>query len=169
MIIERWRTIPEFNRYEISNLGNIYNSRFRQMMRISYSNHGHAKITLTDDLGDRYTRSVAQLVADAFVEAPNMMCDHLMILDGDLSNVIADNLAWRPRGFAWEYTHQLKIEQPVHYHNLRVCNLDTGIEYNSIIEAGIAEGLRFDDIWRSTYTGSRVYPYGSTFEIIERV
>ena len=169
MSAERWRTILEFPTYEISDRGNIYNNRNRQFMRTSRNNFGHGKITLTDYDGSRHTRSVGILVGEAFVLAPNYMCDHLIMLDGDLTNINASNLAWRPRGFAWNYTHQLKTLQPVHYHNLPVLNVVTGREYNSIIEAGMTEGLLFDDIWRSTYRGSEVFPNGSVFEIIKRV
>lgn len=166
---EVWRTIPEFPNYEISNLGNVYNSKQRMMMRISFNNHGHSKITLTDDARYRHTRSVAQLVADAFVEPPNFLCDQLVVLDGDLTNVVFTNLAWRPRWFAWKYSRQLKVPQPAHYHNLAVENVVTGVTYRNIIEAGITEGLLFDDIWKSTYSGMQVYPHGSVFEVIERV
>lgn len=165
----RWRTIPEFPRYEISDQGEIYNCHYRQMMRTSLSNHGHVKITLTDDVGCRHTRSVALLVAEAFVPAPNRRCDYLIVLDGDLQRVEASNLAWRPRWFAWKYTHQLKVDPPHHYRNLPVHDLVNNYVYNSIIEAGIEEGLLFDDIWRSTYMESEVFPTGAVFEVTERV
>lgn len=165
---EEWRSIPEFPNYEISNYGQVYNRRFQRLMRVSQSNHGHTKVTLQNGRG-RFTRSVAQLVAEAFVEAPNLLCDNLMILDGELKNVRADNLAWRPRTFAWKYTHQLKVEQPDHYYHLPVLNTTTNSKYRAIVEAGVMEGLLFDDIWRSTYTGKPTYPYGCVFEIIERV
>lgn len=97
------------------------------------------------------------------------MCDQLIILDGNLSNVIFTNLAWRPRWFAWKYTRQLRVPQPLHYHNLAVCNLTTEFRYTSIVVAGIEDGLLFSDIWRSTYTRTPVYPQGYIFEIIERV
>lgn len=169
MVDSRWRTIPEFPRYEISDRGEIYNSHYRQMMKASLSNHGHVKITLTDDVGNRHTRSVALLVAESFVPAPNHLCDHLIVLDGNLERVEAANLAWRPRGFAWEYTHQLKVRQPLHFRNLPICDLVHNFTYNSIVEAGIKEGLLFKDIWRSTYTETEVFPTGAVFEISERV
>lgn len=166
---ERWRTIPEFPKYEISDRGNIYNTSNRHVMRTSRNNFGHTKITLTDYDGSRHTRSVALLVANAFVAPPNYLSDYLIVLDGDFGNVDARNLAWRPRGFAWDYTHQLKSPQPNHYCNLPVRNVITGFEYDSIIHAGAAEGLLFRDIWRSTYTRNEIYPHGSIFEIIKRV
>lgn len=166
---EQWRTILEFPNYQISNKGRVFNLRTKREMNTSSTNYGHSKITLTDYDGKRYTRSVALLVAQAFVPAPNIMCDTLMVLDGNLDNVDATNLAWRPNWFAWKYTRQLKTIQPVHYHNLHVMNTTLGIEYSSIIEAGIAEGLLFSDIWESTYTGKKVYPDGCSFEILVRV
>lgn len=166
-IQEIWVPIPEFPDYEISNVGRIYSRRHDRMMSTSQNNHGHVKITLTSGLNDRHTRSVALLVAEAFVEAPDLLCDNVVVLDGDLSNVIAENLVWRPRGFAWKYTHQLKTDQPRHFHSLPVLSVEDGLEYDSIIDAGMKEGLLFDDIWRSTYSGSRVYPTKQIFEVIE--
>jgi hypothetical protein len=166
---EQWRTIPEFPMYEISDRGSIYNTRSRQLMRVSQNNFGHMKITLTDIDSRRYTRSVALLVAEAFVVSPNYMSDQLIMLDGDLENVDATNLAWRPRTFAWKYCRQLKLQQPIHYHNLRVRNVTTGREYSSIVEAGMKEGLLFENIWESTYRGTETYPNHYIFEIIERV
>lgn len=166
---EEWREIPEFPYYQISNLGNVYNQRFEHMMRTSLSTHGHPKVTLTFRYGWRVTRSVALLVAQAFVEPPDDISDQLIRLDGDITNMRADNLAWRPQSFAWNYMHQLKHEAPLHFRNLKVRNLMTGVRYESIVEAGMTEGLLFVDIWRSTYSGSPCYPHGSVFLVIERV
>lgn len=169
MTESQWKTIPEFPRYEISDEGEIYNTYARHLMRTSRTTHGHVKITLTDDTGCRHTRSVALLVAEAFVPAPNHRCDYLIVLDGDIERVVASNLAWRPRSFAWEYTHQLKVDPPHHFRNLPVYDRVHNYRYNSIIEAGIEEGLLFKDIWRSTYTGNEVFPTGALFEVTERV
>lgn len=166
---ERWRRISEFPNYEISNYGRVYNLRKNGMMRTSRTNHGHSKITLTKEDGSRHTRSVALLVAEAFVPQPNELCDYLVVLDGDFNNVHSLNLAWRPRWFAWKYTRQLKTFQPIYYNNLAVRNIIDGSEYDSIVQAGITEGLLFEDIWRSTYTKDALFPTGSVFEVIERV
>ncbi len=167
---ELWKTIPEFDNYQISNMGRVYNTKHDHFMRTSFTNFGHVKITLRAEwTGRRFTRSVALLVADAFVEPKSIICDQLILLDGDLTNVQATNLAWRPRWFAWKYTRQLRVPQPTHYHNLALCNIVTGAEYESIIEAGMVEGLLFGDIWRSTYQGIPIYPHGSIFKIVERV
>lgn len=166
---ELWRNIIEFPIYDISNLGRVYNNKNGIIMRTSHTVFGHTKITLTAFDKSRHTRSVAQLVAEAFVEPPDVLCDHVMVLNGDLYNVAAYNLTWRPRWFAWKYTRQLKKQQPMHYQNLPIINVTEGIKYNSVVEAGMTEGLLFDDIWRSTYTGAQIYPYSNVFEVINRV
>lgn len=163
---ELWRNILEFPLYDVSNHGRICNNRNERIMSISYTATGHSKITLTGYDGGRYTRSVALLVADAFVKPPNILCDQIILLDGDFSNVRADNIAWRPGWFSWKYTRQLKVDHPRHYYNLPVLNTEEDIEYPSIIDAGIAEGLLFDDIWKSTYQKIPVFPHGVVFEIL---
>lgn len=164
-----WRTIQEFPNYEVDQFGQIYNSRTHSVMRTSSTNHGHTKVTLTAHDGTRHTRSVAVIVAVAFVDPPNPLCDNVVVLDGNLENVAAINLAWRPRWFAWKYARQLRLEQPIHFRNLRVANMTMNVEYPCIVDAGMFEGLLFADIWRSTYMGSAVYPHGHRFEITERV
>lgn len=167
---ERWKTIGEFPNYKISSFGRVFNVKLDMMMRTSINNFGHVKIKLTSDWGrEQYTRSVALLVAEAFLKKPNFLCDQVIVLDGNFTNVAADNLAWRPGWFAWKYTRQLKTTQPLHYTNLHVCNVSTGVVYRSIIEAGMAEGLLFEDVWRSTYRREGTFPDSSVFEIIERV
>jgi hypothetical protein len=165
-VIEVWKNIPEFPYYDISNLGNIWNRRRDKMMSVSLNNHGHVKITLMAPDRVRHTRSVAQLVADAFVDPPSLLCDHLIVLDGDFTNIRADNLSWRPQWFAWKYTRQLKEPQPNHYRNLPIENVVTGEVYDSVIDAGIKEGLLFNDIWRSTYSGDAIYPFGHIFIVL---
>lgn len=169
LIEERWRTIADFPDYEISTHGHIYNMRRRQEMQTSTTTFGHRKITLRDYKGNRHTRSVAMLVAKAFIEPPNLLCDNVLLLDGNPENVRADNLVWRPRWFVWKYSNQFKGMIPTHYLNLSVRNIITDQEYKNTYEAAMAEGLLFIDIWKSTYLGSKVFPTMSVFEVIERV
>lgn len=169
---EQWREIRDFPGYSVSNHGRIYTERYGEgrFIQPSPNNFGHIRVGLVSEWdGKRYTRSVAVLVAQAFVEAPNLWSDHVIILDGVLSNVRSDNLAWRTESAAYQYARQLKQAQPVYFQNLAVTNLDRNIEYDCIVQAGMCEGLLFKDIWRSTYSGSRVPPYGHVFEVTERV
>ena len=164
---EEWKVVREFPDYLISNMGNVYNQRFDRPVSTSLTNHGHVKVSFGDREGGRHTRSVGLLVAEVFVPKPHHRCDHIIPLDGNVQNVAAYNLAWRPRGFAWQYMRQLKIPQREEYSMFRVCNTDTDVEYSSIIEAGINEGLLFVDIWKSTYSRTPVYPTNAIFEPLE--
>lgn len=179
VIEDRWVVLGEFPDYEINQNGEIFNRRTQSIMRTSFTNHGHMKITLMKkervrdpetqevyEVRNRYTRSVALLVADAFVRPPHIFCDAVILLDGDFANVSADNLMWRPQGFSYKYIRQLKMDQPPYYLNLPVLNTETGDEYTCVVHAGMTEGLLFDDIWRSTYTGARLFPNGSAFRVI---
>jgi hypothetical protein len=174
MIEEIWSTIDEFPQYSISNYGNVRNDLTGHLLAPNPNNHGHIKINLMDlRTREKYTRSVALLVATAFVVPPDRRSDCIIVLDGNLSNVTAWNLAWRPRGFAWEYTHQLKTQQPLAFQNLRVQNETYGFVYLSIIEAGKSEGVLFKDIWRSAcsppQSRPRIYPHRATYRVVERV
>lgn len=164
---EVWKVIPEFPSYKISNLGRVYSIRRDHIMRTSLNSSGHVKITLVSDYdGYRHTRSVAQFVAEAFVEPPDLLCDSVVLLDDNLENVAFWNLVWRPGWYAWKYARQLRKPIPLHFKNLRVVNLETAQKYDSIVEAGTTEGLLFDDIWRSTYTGAALFPNRSIFAVI---
>lgn len=170
---EIWSPIQGFSNYEISNFGNVMNLRTGRLMRTSLNNHGHVKINLLYDIPDnsgqypRLTRSVAQLVAEAFVRPPSPLCDAVVVLDGNFTNLSASNLVWRTPRFAWKYTRQLKERQPIYYRNLPIVDVTTDKVYNSIVEAGIKEGLLFEDIWNSTWSGNNVYPTGAIFRVIK--
>lgn len=167
---EVWVSIVEFPDYKISNLGRIYNERLDSIMRISQTQHGHLKITLVSAWdGKRYTRSVAFLVAERFVLRPSLIYNQIILLDGDLTNVAAYNLVWRPDWFAWKYARQLRTRQPRYLQNLPVCDVTTGVVYDSITEAGITLGLLFEDIWNSCNSGLKIYPDGAVFQTINRV
>lgn len=166
--------------YQVSDYGQIYNQVYHRSVQTSRrARDGHAKVSLIADSGIRHTVSVAYLVADAFVERPYddevepmlnryQICDHVVYLDGDIMNVAAYNLAWRPYRFAWVYARQMRTPPPPHYTRLRIRNNETGAEYNSIYDAGMTEGVLFEDVWKSLHESVRVFPLGHTYSIIER-
>lgn len=166
MSSERWSTIPEFPSYSVSDKGNIYHNVFQKEIPTSQTQLGHVKVSLRRQDGERRTMSVAKLVAEAFVIAPDLMCDHVIVRDGVLTHVMAANLEWRPWWFCIKYAKQLRVE-PFHYYvNLPIYNLTNRRRYKSIVACGIREGLLFEDIWDSTHKGKLVYPHGYTFKVI---
>lgn len=169
MAEEQWADIRDFPDYEISNWGHVLNKRRQRLLSTSLNNHGHVKISLYAPNGYRYTVFVAKLVGEAFVEAPDRRCNRIMILNGVLASVSYWNLAWRPKWFVWQYYRQLRTSQHIFYKNLPVRDLTHAKEYESIIKAGMDQGLLYDDIWRSTSTGDVIYPNHSVFRVINGV
>lgn len=165
---EVWAPVEGHPDYVVSNLGHIAKmGREDRPMRISRTLAGHGKIGLLDEWGERRTRSAAVLVATAFVQPEYENCDHVIIKNMDYDDLRAENLAWRPDGFAWEYANQFKRQPPLHYVNLKVVDIVHGVEYPSIIEAAGHQGLLFKNIWRSTFTGDETFPTRSIFVVVE--
>lgn len=182
---EIWVYIHGFPRYQINNYGEVWNTVFEMFMKPSKMLNGQLKVSLIDEHHIRRSLSVAVLVARAFVEPPNERSDQVILLDGNMENVAAYNLAWRTPRQAYLYARQMRLPPKTPWTNLQVLNQTTGVLYENIIQCGMAEGLVFQHIWESTfkgawypegsrpsngtYRGERVYPYGHTYEIIKRV
>ncbi len=159
-----WKPIQEFPNYLISNYGDIVNAHSGRWMAQSKTLQGVPKVGLIK--GTRqYTRSVSVLVAETFVRGRDTLCDTPIRLDGDRTNNRADNLVWRPRWFAWEYTHQFSsIDQNAHIGPIR--DPETGRRYLDVYEAAIINGLLFKDIRRSIVVGDPCFPTYQRFETI---
>ena len=166
---EYWGPIRGFPNYEINNFGMVQNIRTGRIMAQTKTFTGHLKVNLFDGQFQS-TRSVHRLVAEAFVERPGpesgslAPCDTVIALDGDIANVEASNLAWRPRSVAWRYTAQFRETIPGAWHLLKVRNIDTRARYDSIVEAGIGDGVLWAEIWSSINTGRRVAPFAHAYE-----
>lgn len=169
---EIWKPITEFPIYEISNYGNIFSVLRDRMMRPSRTREGHLKISLYSEWDEsRYTRSVALLVAREFVEVETVHeSDYhrpvsVIHKDGDFENVHAANLAWRPYWFVWKYTRQFREAQPSRYHEIPIIEINTGMRYDSIVEAGTELGMLYRDIWSSCIDGISYIPNKYVFEM----
>lgn len=166
---ELWAPVRGFPTYEVSNFGTVQNMRTGRIMAQTKTRSGHLKVNLFDGQFQS-TRSVHRLVAEGFVERPGVgsgtlgPCDTVIALDGDVANVCAWNLAWRPRPVAWRYSTQFREHIPGAWHLLKVRNIDTRARYDSIVEAGMTEGVLWAEIWASINSGRRVAPFGHSYE-----
>lgn len=165
---EIWKPIEDFPGYGISNTGFVWSDKSEMRLSTSPNTNGIFKVNLVKN-GQIYTRSVKTMVAEAFIpkqltfESPD---GHTPInIDGDQHNNHVDNLAWRPRWFAWKYTHQFNQPVPREY-LVQVVNERTGVIYPSVMEAGIAEGLLWEYVYDSMIKGKPVYPTGSHFNFL---
>lgn len=156
---EEWRKILEFPNYSVSDTGLVRNEDYGKdhevrMMKQHINQRGIVNVSF-NRRGQQYKRSVAVLVATAFVTtARSLAFDTPINRDGDRLNNNASNLLWRPRWYATEYFRQFHlpwrgIEKPVQ-------EFKTEEVFESSWHAAISLGLLDSEIVNSvvykTYT-----------------
>lgn len=160
---EMWIESNEWPGYSISSLGNVRNDIRGTEVRQSRTRAGAMKVGLSFE-GKQYTRSVKVLVADMFVGGKTNIKDTAIHLDGDQTNCAADNLVWRPRWFACKYTYQMSvIDQEDRFGPL--VEVNSGVRYKSMVEAGLRNGLLFEHIEHSIEYHTAVYPTNQIFNL----
>lgn len=101
MCTEKWREIPNFPGYEVSSHGNVRSTDRRdaigrprrgRIMRPTRDRGGYFRVGLRRE-NARHTRSVHQLVLEAFIGPRPKFCE-ARHLDGDPGNNRTENLAW---------------------------------------------------------------------------
>lgn len=161
---ERWHELAEFPDYAVSDLGEIVNIKTGMPRKTSINQQGIVKISLYQGR-ELITRSVAVIVAEAFVEGQTRFFNTPIHLDGDRENCAADNLMWRPRWFAVQYHRQFH-EEAFHRMNVPIEELNTGAFYNSVYEACTTLGLYYKDVYRSYVHEVRVPMTGEDFRLV---
>ena len=93
-MIETWRKIPRFPRYESSSFGNIRSTTKNQggVLRPHKDRYGYFVVTLWEN-GNRHRLKIHRLILEAFRGAAQagQECRHL---DGNKTNNALDNLKW---------------------------------------------------------------------------
>lgn len=90
---EIFRDIKDFEGlYQVSNLGNIFNLKTNQLMKLQFDAYGYHIIGLYKD-GKHYTKKVHRLVAQTFIPNPNNLpcINHKSEIRTD--NIV-ENLEW---------------------------------------------------------------------------
>lgn len=152
MTRQRWEELDEFPDYAVSDIGEIFNIKTGMPRKLSINQYGIVKISLYKNGRELVTRSVALLVANAFVEGKTDIFDTPIHIDGDRLNCRADNMMWRPRWFAVQYHRQFDSED-FYKMNVRIVDEDTGQVYESVREACMDLGLYYNDVYRSYIHG----------------
>lgn len=164
----RWHELEEFPDYAVSEFGDIANIKTGLPRKISTNQFGVAKISLYTPDGRLLTRSVALLVARAFVRPDDREAfDTPIHLDGDQANCRADNLVWRPRWFAIKYHKQFRQEE---FYAAKAVFMDRDTEevYESVQEACIKHGLYWHDVVRSFVEETFCFPTWQHFRLLEQ-
>ena len=168
---EEWRP-SSVGGYIVSNEGRVFDLIQDKHVSVSLNNHGVARVNLLMD-GKRNQKTLAGLVAEAFVEQPYPMFDTVINLDGNRANCSADNLAWRPRWFAMRYHRQFGAIHPVYYAG-PIRETTTGTVYNNVYDVCVEHGLLFNDVVNNMHDVSpdrfsgteSVFPHRFEFEYL---
>lgn len=163
---EEWRVIEEFPNYLISDHGQVMNKETGRFIKESITRSRIVKVGLVG--GDRqYTRSLTKLVAETFVSGRSDVFNTPIQLDGDPRNNYADNLVWRPRWFAWKYTHQFTEHEPGSERG-PIIDVDSRVLYLDMIEAAMKNGLLIHDVWRTIVIKQPAFPTWQMFEFAKK-
>jgi hypothetical protein len=162
---EIWDPIQEFPDYHVSSLGRVQNERTGRDLRLTRNQSGIVMAGLFSR-GVQYKRSVAILVAKSFLADPhNEYFDTPIHLDGDRENNSADNLAWRPRWFAYQYHSQFKTQYMNRlYEDIEI--VETGEVFANSLELAKGLGLIERDVVLATLNdGISVFPTDYNFRL----
>lgn len=163
--MEQWLQIVQFPGYAVSNLGRIRNTVTGHILAITANTRGIAIVGLVRG-GVQHKRSVAVLVADAFItHARSLYFNTPINLDGNKFNNVVDNLAWRPLWFARKYTQQFQIGP--HGFGRRVIENETEEVFEDSWVASITRGVLEREIVFSIMRQSWVFPIYRTYRLFE--
>lgn len=165
-----WARIEEFPDYSVSNTGKIRNDRTDRIMALQRNQRGALYVGLVRDCMQS-KRSVALLVAEAFMEPPEPTTFNTVIhLDGNFENCHVDNLMWRPRWFAVKYHRQFKPFDPSGPHpaiSSRIQDRKTGVIYRNSMDAAMSCGLLDKEIFSAWLKHTYVWPTYQYFIVME--
>lgn len=161
--MEEWCYIPSFPGYSVSDTGCVRNDETGRLMALTMNQQGIVNVGLTRDY-IQYRRSVARLVATAFIPPPRDTFDTPINLDGDRTNNNVWNLVWRPRWFAVKYFQQFINGE----RGFTVPVMETKTEecFHTSWEAAIKYGLLDREILVATIGRTYVWPTYQTFRVI---
>ncbi|HMT68966.1 MAG TPA: hypothetical protein PKD16_02325 [Saprospiraceae bacterium] len=163
----QWHELEEFPDYAVSEQGDIANIKTGIPRKLSINGQGIVKITLYDTRKQLVTRSVARMVAEAFVPKPDQeIFDTPIHMDGELTNCRADNLVWRPRWFAIKYHRQFRNPE---FHIARGTFIDIDSEevYDSIKDICVRNGVFWQDVIKCVTEETFVFPTYQKFRLFE--
>jgi hypothetical protein len=165
---ERWKRIPRYARYEVSDQGRVMNSRTERILGTSLGHSGMVRVALFDG-HQQITCSLALLVAEAFVPGQDDFSNTPLHINGDPSDNRAVNLAWRSRSFALRHRLQYTQKSLTAYMVGPVRHVATGEIFETIVDAARQYGLLVQDVRRSCYDWRvTLQPGGHKFEWANR-
>ena len=159
-----WVVIESFPKYSVNRLGQVRRDSFDRLVKPQANQTNSVYVPLMRD-GKLYQRSLALIVARAFLPEPVEPFDTPINLDGDRWNCKVENLMWRPRWFAIRYHHQFKepYEKPI---KAPLRARDEKEVFPDSLSAACRYGLLERDVVMSIEHNTYAWP---TYQIFERV
>lgn len=152
--------------YSVSTHGRIRNNKSERIMVLTVNQHGIVNVGLVHHRGPQVKRSVALLVARAFLAEPEQSAfDTPIHLDGDRLNNHVRNLMWRPRWFAVRYHQQFTNNE--RGFATPVVEVSSGRVFRDSWEAATTYGLIDREIALANMNRTYVWPTYQMFKLLE--
>lgn len=133
-----WIPLPDYDGHEINTRGNVKNVRSGNILKTSVNQTGVRYVSIRNTTIGKYeNRSLSTLVAETFCVRPTRYTDTVLHLDGDISNIQAENLMWVSRWHAIAFHKE--IADPQYNKTTRIAD-ETGRRYRSIADAATGTG-----------------------------
>jgi hypothetical protein len=161
---EKWKKIPGFSMYSVSDQGRIRNDDTDRIMRTYQNQYDVLQVGLFKN-GVQYHRSVPLLVAKAFVKQDHQSFNTPINLNGVRYDCRAKNLVWRPRWFAIKYNQQF-YRNPVLSQTIPIRNRETEEVFENSMACAIHYGLLEEDLALSIWNRTVVWPHYVMFETV---
>jgi hypothetical protein len=159
----------EFPMYTVCSNGEVLNNESLYILKPHMNNVGVVYISLQDVDHIQRQRSLAKLVATAFLPKPEYIdqdFDTPINLNYDRWNCAVENLIWRPRWFAYQYHQQRDFA--FRYHNTTpIRDLETGEVYQGTAEICMKFGLLEQHLRRAIIMELKVFPTLQEFEFVD--
>lgn len=158
-----WRPVPGFPKYCVNALGQVRHIRTERIVTPQLTKQGVAYVSLVRETSHQYKRSLALLVARAFIPQPSVQFDTPITLNGDRLDCSVENLMWRPRWFALQYHRQFR-ERYFHPILVPIRDLDTGCIFRDGLDACSTLGLLERDLHLSIENHTVAFPVMHRFD-----
>ena len=152
--------IDEFPQYGVNEYGEVIRFEDGRQLTPFRVSDDYFYVAFYDN-GKQFNRSIAQLVAKAFLPKPEPWFNAVIHLDNNRHNNSVDNLAWRPRWFAVAYRQQMNSRLPI-ISPVRI--RQTGERFPSIRILAATYGLLESEILQKLDTDMYVFPFDYCIE-----
>ena len=160
-----WAPVKGFPGYSVHPAGQVRRDANGRVLHVKVNQYGTPYVGLMREWAQKQ-RSLALLVADAFLPRDREVFDTPITCDGDRFNCALDNLLWRPRWFAVKFNRQFldRYESPIE-HPIR--DVEGGEVHDGSLAVAKRYGLLERDVVLSILNLTVTWPTYQLFEVAE--